>query len=447
MTDTPTAPGNKKPLGIWICTALVIGNMIGSGIFLLPANLAEYGGISVFGWVIGAGGAMCIALVLARLATIIPKAGGHYAYTRNAFGDFAGFLVGWGYWISLMSGNAAISIAMVGYLGVFFPVLTSSPALTIFVAIAAIWVLTWVNMMGVRNAGFVVVLTVILKLLPLVAIATLGLLYFDAGNFEPFVAGDRSIFAALTATVPLTLWAFLGLESATIPANEVDCPEKIIPKATILGVVFTGVVYILATVAVMGILPVADVARSTAPFADAAGAIWGEWAAYAVAAGATVSCFGALNGWILLTGQFPLAVARDNLFPGVFGKVSRRGTPILGLIIGALLVTVMVSFVETSQTGNWLAELFKIAILLATFTSLVPYAFSAMAELVIFVRDREQFRGQRLLGASLIAVVAFFFSIWAIGGTGAETVYWGTIFLLLGLPIYVWMLRGRHRSG
>jgi len=429
------ATADTRKLGLGMCTALVIGNMIGSGVFLLPAALAAYGGISILGWLFTAAGAMFLALAFARLSRMVPKAGGPYAYTRRGFGDLAGFLVAWGYWISIWSGNAAIAIAMVGYLAFFWPLLADSPLLAGSVALASIWLLTWVNSAGVRNAGFVQVVTTVLKLVPLVAIATLGLFFFNLDNFTPFNVSRASPFSAVTATAALTLWAFLGLESATIPAGDVENPERTIPRATVIGTMLTAAVYILGTVAVMGVIPPAALAESTAPFADAARQMWGAWAGYAVAIGAAISCFGALNGWILLQGQVPLAIARDNLFPEVFGRLSKRGTPAMGIVISSVLVTLLMA---ASYTRG-LVELFTIIVLLATLTCLVPYVLSTLAELVIFRRERERFSDQRLVGPSIIAVLAFLYSLWAIAGLGWRTLYLGFLLLLAGVPVFAWM--------
>ena len=253
-----------------MATSLVVGNMIGSGVFLLPATLAAYGGISIVGWLVTTVGALLLALVFARLSSLIPDAGGPYAYTRRGFGDFAAFLVAWGYWISIWTSNAAIAVAFVSYMTVFFPELATNGALAALVAIATIWLLSWINSAGVRNAGWVQLITAILKLVPLVVIATLGLLFFNADHFRPFNLSGGSNFSAVTATVALTLWAFLGLESATIPADNVRDPRRTIPRATILGTVAAALVYIFGTVAVMGIIPPAGLAASNAPFADAA---------------------------------------------------------------------------------------------------------------------------------------------------------------------------------
>jgi APA family basic amino acid/polyamine antiporter len=428
--------GTARALGLWRSTALVVGNMIGSGIFLLPAALAAYGGISIFGWGFSTAGAILLAIVFGRLSRLVPRVGGPYAYSARGFGDFVGFLVAWGYWISIWCGNAAIATAFVGYLGFFWHVLVENSLLAAAVAAGAIWFLSWVNAMGVREAGIVQLATTVLKLLPLVAIGTVGLLFFNVDNFSPFNVSGEPAFPVITATAALTLWAFLGLESATVPADDVRDPQKTIPRATVLGTLSAATVYILGTVAVMGIIAPGALAESTAPFADAASAIWGRWAAYAVAAGAAISCFGALNGWILLQGQVPLAVARDGLFPSPFGRLSQRGTPVIGIVISSVLATVLISLSYTKG----LVEQFTFIILLATLASLVPYVMCSMAELMI--SDRE---GRRWgLRSSLIPILAFVFSLWAIAGAGRDTVYWGFLLLLAGVPVYVWMKRRRE---
>ncbi len=435
MEEAPPPAGRK--IGLWIATSLVVGNMIGSGVFLLPAALAPYGGISILGWLFTSFGALMVALLLARLGRMMPAAGGPYAFTRAGLGDLPAFLVAWGYWISIWSGNAAISVAFVGYMGVFFPPLSQEPVLGAGTALAAIWFLSAVSARGVREAGIVQLVTTVLKLLPLLAIGTLGLLYLDPAHFHPFNPSGQSPFHAITATAALTLWAFLGLESATIPADSVKDPSRTIPRATIIGTLVTAAVYILATVGVMGILPPESLGQSAAPFADAGTRIWGGWAGSLIAAGAAISAFGALNGWILLQGQMPMAVARDGLFPAVFSRLSARGTPVPGLVISSLLITGLMALNFTES----LVDQFTFLILLATICTLIPYVFSAVSELVIFSRDRDQFSGERLAGASVIAVLALGYSLWAILGVGRHTVLWGLLLLLAGVPIYWWQVR------
>ncbi len=425
----------KNKLGFWMCTSLVVGNMIGSGIFLLPSSLAPYGAISLIGWVITATGSILLALVFARLSQMIPKIGGPYAYTREGFGDFAGFLVAWGYWLSIIAANAAIAVAFVSYLTIFWPLLAQNNLLAAVVAVGSIWMLTYVNSIGIRSAGFVQLITTILKLVPLTIIAVFGLFYFDSANFTQFNMEGQSWFSAISATVALTLWAFLGMESGTIPADNVINPKRTIPRATVFGTIFTAILYILGTVSVMGIISPGQLANSTAPFADAATLIWDSWAGYAVGIGAVISCFGALNGWILLQGQVPLAASIDGLFPKFFRRLSARGTPVNALVFSSVFITILMAM---NYTKN-LVELFTFVILLATLTCLVPYVFTAMAELMIFIKQREKFNGQKLFGSSVIAVFAFLYSILAIIGSGKETVYWGFVLLMAGIPVYVWI--------
>lgn len=430
-------------MGMWMVAALVVGNMIGSGVFLLPAALGSFGGISLLGWGFTCAGAILLALVFARLSRLVPRAGGPYAFSRAGFGDFAGFLVGWGYWISIWVANAALTVAFTSYLSWFWPALATDRVLATAVGIGAIWLLTWVNVRGVRTAGSVQVVTTIFKLIPLVAIGGLGLLYLEPANFRPFNASGEGTFPAITAAATLTLWAFLGFESATIPAEEVNDPERTIPRATVLGTVFAAVVYMLATAAVMGVIPAAELTGSNAPFADAASRMWGGWTAPAVAVGAMVSCFGALNGWILLQGRIPWAAARDGVFPAVLGRTSRRGTPAVALIVSSVLVTGLMLM----NSSEGLVDQFTFVILLATLTALLPYAICAMAELMIYARDRERFVGKRLTGAVITALLGFAYALWAIVGAGAQIVYWGLLLLLAGLPMYVWVVWRRGAEG
>lgn len=428
---TPT-----KALGLWTCTALVMGNMIGSGIFLLPASLAVYGGISLLGWLFTAAGAWMLALLFAGFARTLPRAGGPYAYSRAGFGDFAGFLVAWGYYISLLTGNAAIAVAMVSYASVFWPVLSSSPVAGALTAMGAIAMLTAINVRGVRAAGITQLVTTVLKITPLIAVTFFGLWQLQAEHFQPFNLSEESTFGAITATAALTLWAFLGLESATVPADDVQDANKTIPRATLLGTLLATILYVSATVAVMGLVSPAELATSEAPFADAASHLWGHYGALLVAGGATISCFGALNGWILNTGQVPAAAARDGVFPGRFARLSRFGTPGASLVFSAVLVCLLIA----ANYTRGLVGLFTFAILLSTTTVLIPYVFSAVAQVVVTLRDGSIPPGGSVFKVILVSTLAFLYSVWAVAGAGKEAVYWGFILLLVGLPVYAWIL-------
>ncbi len=420
-----------------MCTALVVGNMIGSGIFLLPSSLAPYGSLGLVGWLITSTGAVLLALVFARLSRLLPRAGGPYAYTRQGLGDFAGFLVAWGYWLSILATNAAIAVAFVSYATIFWPALAQQRLTAGLFALATVWGLTWVNASGVRNGGLVQLVTAVLKVLPLVGIVLAGLFFFEPENIRPPAAGEAGLLGGVNATVALTLWAFLGLESATVPADHVADPGRTISRATLAGTLLAAAVYVTSTLAVMGILPPERLAASTAPFAEAGEAVLGPVAGTIMGVGAMVSCFGALNGWILLQGQVPLASARDGLFPAVFARVSKKGVPVAGIVLSSVLVTVLMAFNYTRT----LVDLFTFTILLATLTCLLPYLFSAMAGLLIARQQPDRFAGRRRARWGVLCTLAFLYAFWAVVGAGAQTVYWGFLALIAGLPVYVWVRR------
>ncbi|MEM9328421.1 MAG: amino acid permease [Bacteroidota bacterium] len=426
---------SRKKLGFWTSTSLVVGNMIGSGVFLLPASLAAFGSISLLGWLLSAIGAAALAFVFIELSKLLPaQSGGPYTYSRSGLGDFAGFLVAWGYWVSLWCTNAAIAVALVSYLGVFFPSLQENLVLSTTVGLAIIWLVVWINTLGIREAGLFQLVTSILKIGPLVAIGTIGLFFIDFDNFFPVNISDSTNFGAVTAAASLTCFAYMGLECATIPAADVEDPARTIPRATYFGLGITALVYILGTTSLLGIIPAAELRNSNAPFADAAAIMWGGWAAYLVAAGAVISTLGALNGWILVQGQIPAAIAKDDLFPPLFGKLNRNGVPALGIILSSVLISVLMVMNYTKG----LVGAFQFMLLLASMTALIAYLFTSAAYVVVSIRSQglDHGTGIRLV----IALVAFLFSVWAIAGSGYEIVYWGFILLMAGIPIYVWML-------
>lgn len=426
-------------IGFWTTVALVMGNMIGSGIFLLPSSLAPFGGIALAGWLVSAVGAVLLALCLARLARSLPAAGGPYAYTRRAFGDVPAFLVAWGYWISIWSSLAALAVAFVGYLDPFVPSLVRDPAMAAVLAVGTMWLLIGVNVLGVRSAGHLQLATTILKVAPLGLIGLVGLTRFEPSHFVVATEGS-GVMGSVSAAATLTLWAFLGLESATVPSSSIKDPDRTIPRATIVGTVVTAVVYLCGTVGVMSMVAPETLAQSTAPFAEAARTVFGDWGARIVAAGAAVSCFGALNGWTLLVGQLPMAVAHDGLFPDLFRWRFRTGTPAAGMVLSGLLATGLVAMNYT----RGLVDLFTFVILLATLSALVPFAFSALATLL--VPDRTDAPPSTASSWTIVATLAFLYSIWTMAGAGSDTVYWGFLLLMCGLPVYVTLVKKGTRA-
>jgi APA family basic amino acid/polyamine antiporter len=441
------APPRQSGLGIFAVTSLVVGNVIGSSIFLLPSLLAPFGGLAIVSWLITSAGALLLALVFARLAAQVPKSGGPYAYTRLAFGDFAGFLIAWGYWIGLWASVAAVAVGTMSYVGALFPAIGSSTQLSGLVAIGMVWLLTIVNLRGVQGAGRLQTVTTVLKLVPLIAIGTLGLLHVNWSYFAPTIPeGYPSLFSAIVGATALTLFSYLGIESATVPAGDVQDPTRTIPRATVVGTLIVAAVYISSTIGVLGALPASVLAASPAPYADAASAMWGNWAYVFVTVGAIISGFGALNGFILLQGQVPMAAGQDKLFPSRFAVVSKAGVPAFGCVVSTILASVMLfaNFGGRSGAGA-LVDVYNGIILIATFTTLVPYAFCAMAELLLAIPRRGQADDKRRLWVTgLIGILAFVFSFVAIVGAGADTALKGFCALLLGVPVYVWLRRNEE---
>ena len=430
---------SSNKLGLWTTTSLVVGNMIGAGIFLMPSALAAYGGISLLGWLFSSLGAFFMAIIFGKLSKLLPGInGGPYAYTRNGFGDFMGFLVAWGYWISIWCSNAAIAVSLVSALSTFFPVLNGNALAASLTGLSSIWLLTWVNTRGILATGKMQLFTTILKILPVIAVAIGGLFFIQLKNFIPFNTSGTSSFAAITATAAMTVYAFLGIECATIPAGNVHDPEKTIPRATMLGTLLTTLIYIVSTVSILGIISASQLQHSVTPFADAASKIFGPGSSYWVSAGVAIAAFGALNGWILIQGQIPFAIAKDKLFPPVFGKVDKKGVPSTGIIIGSALVSVLMLMNYTKG----LVEQFKFLILLSTLTSLVPYLFSMASYIIIKLRKNDM-TDKSTMVSIIIALLAFVFVFWVIAGTGEQIVYWGFLLLMAGIPFYVWIVRNK----
>jgi APA family basic amino acid/polyamine antiporter len=428
-------------LGLLACTALVVGNMIGSGVFLLPASLAAFGSISLVGWFVTSLGALVLAVIFGRLSRIVVKTGGPYAYSEAGFGEFAGFLIAWGYWIALWTGNAGVAVALAGYVGFLFPDIAASPNASLAVALISIWTLTLVNIRGIAEAGVLQIVTTVLKLVPLVLIGSLGFLWVDVANFTPFNTSVLSDHAAISAAAALTLWAYLGLESATVPAGDVVDPERTIPRATILGVLIAAAVYISVTTVAIGVVPSTQLAASAAPLAEVARSMWGAAGGLLVAIGAVVATFGTLNGFTMLTGQVPYGAALDRVFPERLGRLSRFGTPANALVFSNLLASILVAM----NFAQGLVGAFNAIILLAVMSSLLPYALCALAELMILLRTGRSVAGPQVAKVAVLGAVGFLYALWAIYGAGAETVFLGFLLILAGIPVHV-AIKWRYRA-
>jgi APA family basic amino acid/polyamine antiporter len=428
------AGADQRPIGLWTATSLVVGGMIGSGVFLLPATLASFGAASLLGWALTLGGALLLALVYSWLAQAIPNRGGAYAYARSAFGDAPGFAVAWSYWICNWTGNAALAVAFAGSLGAVVPAATATPLRGAACALAALWACTAVNLAGVREAGRVQLLTTALKIVPLVLFGLVGLAYIEPGAYEPFNPSGEPLLGVTTTVAALTLWAFLGLESATVPTGVIRDAERTVPRATVIGVLLAGLATLLTCTVVIGLLPSHVLVESSAPMAEAASRLWGSSAGIAVGVVATISCFGALNGWVLMQAHTPLAAARDGLFPRRFAETDDKHTPRFGLLLSSLLATVLV----LANYNASLVQLFTFSILLSTAAALLPYAVSTLAWLRL---NADANSGRRLAAAG-----ALLYALWALVGTGGEALLWGLALLAMGWPVYVLARRQHHGS-
>ncbi len=421
MAETTTAsvrPAQK--LGLAMCVALVMGNMIGSGVFLLPASLAPFGWNGVAGWVITIMGALALAVVLARLTVAFPQASGPTAFVQLAFGRIPSFMIGWAYWVSVWTANVTLAVAAVSFLSLFVPALGQHMALS---TLALIWIVTAINWRGARAAGRFQVVTLLIKLIPLLTVMILAPLAFGSPTpvvTTPFPAEGLSI-TAVSGSAILTLWALLGFESASIATDKVKDPVVTIPRATIIGTLTTGILYLIVCSAVALMLPAAEVARSDAPFALFVETYWGHGPALFIAAFAAISAIGALNGFTLIQAELPATLARQGLFPARFARTNRHGTPVAALLIASSLASACVILNSNKST----AEMFTFMAILSTSVTLWLYLSCAAAAL-------------RLRVGIPAAAIGLAYSVWTLWGAGIWVSTLSLILMAAGLPLYWW---------
>ena len=424
-----------RSIGFWRAWALVVGTMVGSGVFLLPSVLGPYGWLGFWGWGVTTVGALFVALTIAYLAKRAPGLGGPYSYTKKAFGNLPGFLIAWGYWLSLWIGNAAIAVAFAGYAANLHPMLANGEMV---IALGITLFFTFINWLGVRTAGTLGLVITIAKIMPLAAIGVLGVVFGSTDTVgNAVVAEGTSTFAAVATMAMLALWAFTGVESVTIPADDVKDPHKTIPKALITGVLTSAGLYVVACFGVMMVVSPEQLATSGAPFADAARAIMGPTGDLIVTLGALIAIAGTLNALVMMSGQLPLAAARDGLFPKSFGVLADNGVPKLGIGISTLFsfVCIYLNF-QTGKAFN-VAAVFQELILLSTLLILAPYVACALAACKIAVKDR-QYKGLFTFIPAL-AFIAF-----AVFGNDPMVLLKGLLLFAAGLPVYWFSLRSRN---
>src|SRR5262252_7052180 len=428
--------------GLPVAIALIMGSIIGVGIFNLPTSLASIGPITLISMGLTTVGAIALALMFAALSRRLPADGGPYAYSRVAFGNVVGFFNAWSYWITAWAGNAGIAVGWVLYVEVFINK-GQNKLITVLLVLVGLWLPAVINLSGVKNMGSVQLITTILKFAALLFVSVVGLFYIKSANFTPWNVSGQGAISAIGAGMAIALFSYLGVEVASVAAGKVRDPDKNVPKSTVLGTLACAVVYLLSLVAVFGIVPSAALQKATAPFSTAINAMFGgTWVGYIMAVVVIISGFGALNGWTMICAEMPLAAAKDGLFPKRFNQVSKSGVPAYGIIASTVLASIAMAI---NYIGSGGAQVFTTLVLMTGITSAIPYGFSALAQIKWRIVDRRTMHGQRFARDMLVAVVALVFSIlfiWYSRNTGASGFqYWAPfvlagVALLLGIPVY-----------
>jgi APA family basic amino acid/polyamine antiporter len=409
--------------------ALIVGNMVGTSIYTLPANLsAAAGPVSIAAWALTGLGYWFVALVYARMGTLFPRTGGPYVYARAAFGDYAGFLAVWAYWFSATVGNAAIALGVVGYLKQLVPGALGLPGIDCWLALALLWILTLLNVLGVKWGARLSIGILFLNVLPLLAITLLCAPSVQAANFAPFAPEGWS---ALPAAAALVVWAYCGIESAAVPAEEVLDPGRTIRRGTLAGYALGTLVFLGTAVVIVGVLPRAELSHSEEPMALMAGRSLGSGGAWAIRCAAILAGVGTLNGWILMAGRIPVSAAEDGLFFRSLARVNPRfGTPAVALVVGSLVA----SAVLLANLSHSLLATFQFVVALTVLCSLVAHLLAAAAQ---FALARDEPRA-RIVALCACAAIAFF-----IAGCGAQVGLWGLAVILAGTPLYFGLKRAR----
>ena len=432
-----SAVAPKRRLGLVMCVALVVGNMIGTGIFQLPRNLAPLGWNSVVGWLATIGGTLCLAVVLLRLARGRADGCGPYVYPAAAFGSGAGFVVAWSYWISCWAGNATLAVAVVTNLAFIWPEL-GAPGIAAPAALAILWLFTFVNFLGVREAGKVQVLTAILKMVPLVGAVLVALWLIARGGAVPVQLHNPSLDAgSINSAATLALFAMLSFESAMVAGDRVENPERNVPRATMLGILIAGFFYLLCSSAVTLLLPHEAVAQSVSPFALFFATLVGPAVGAVTAVFVAIAALGCLNGTILIQAEMPLAVAREGLLPAWFARFNRREIPWRIHLISSGLATLLL----IANYSRSLASLFTFMMLVTTSVSLIFYLSGTLAAL----RLRMTGRLEGNTGFILAALAAVAYCLWAIYGAGLRESLWSLGMTAVGIPVYL-VMRAVNRS-
>ena len=446
----PLSPRNQKKahtLGLTSATGLVIGSIVGTGIFTAPAVIAGAGtsGIVVLGVI--AVGAMLLAVLFGQLTKRIPNSdGGLYAYSRHEFGDFAGYLVGGCYWVQAWAGNAAIVSSWVFYVDALFGFDHITGLENWGIAMVGLWVPAAVNLIGIRQMAWFQNVTVVLKFLPLLFVGLVGWFFVDKANFGPFNASGGSLYSGIGIAAGVALFSFIGVEAAAMTAKRVKNPRINVGRASMLGTGLSAILYVLITAAVMGLVPHHALIDNGSPFVNAFQTIFNGagWAGKFIAAIAVVSGIGALNGWTLIVTETSRAIAQDDLFPRPFAWTDKRGTAWFGIVVGTALPSVLMLWRYTTTSG---LTVFTYLVDLTVVTVAIPYFFSAIAQLTYLVSRRRRVEGWRLARDLAVAGASVLFSMWVTFAAGYQVVYQALVVILAGLVLYAFLNARRQRLG
>jgi basic amino acid/polyamine antiporter, APA family len=452
LIKPPPAPAAAPPtpagLGLTSATALVVGSIIGTGVFTMPAVMAGAGTASIVTLGVISVCAVLLGMMFGQLTRRIPTSdGGLYAYARHEFGDFAGFLTAWCYWITCWAGNAAIVSSWVLYVESLLGIANPSTGTNLFIALTGLWIPAFVNLGGIRGMAWFQNVTVVLKFLPLLLVALVGWFFVSSSNFPAFNASCGSLWDAVSIASGVALFSFIGVECASIAAGRVTNPRVNVGRASVLGTAASAFVYVAVTAAVMGLVPHAALVKDGAPFVAAFQTMFGSaaWVGKGVALVAVISGLGALNGWTMVTAEMPLVAARDGLFPKQFALVNRREAPWFGIVVSTVVASVLMAY---SYAGGTLGlKVFTYLVSLSVVTVAIPYFFSAAAQLAYLVSRRRVVSGVRLARDLAIAVTSLLFSLWVTAASGYQAVYQALLLVLVGLPIYAFMKAARERAG
>lgn len=425
----------SNKLGFWAVFSIVVGSQIGSGIFMLPASLAPYGKISILGWLLSGSGALCLALVFSGLCRRFPRTGGPHVYVKEMFGPQWSFFTGWTYWVISWVSTAAVVIASISYLSPFLPYQSSS--LYLCLELGLLILITLLNLKGLHAAGMAELILTLIKIMALFLLPLLAIWHFDPSHFIVAKSVAKAPFSTNLANVTLlTLWGFIGLESATTPAGDVIHPAKTIPKAIVFGTLATVILYLLTSIAIMGAVPGDILANSKAPYADACQYLFaGQWH-YLIAIIASIVCIGTLNAWVLTSGQIVLGLSEDKLMPSIFAQKNRNQAPYLGIISSAIGIMPLLILTMNENVAQQITDIIDFSVIAFLFV----YLICVCAYIKIIFLEKSGFK------PIFYTFLAFVFCVWTISQTPLYTVMTSSLFVLSGIPMYFFWFKNQSSN-